>query len=76
MDTLEVDPAPPPYNVGTTTTATTRTTGGCNNGAREGCNCVSASELEMALELFRKYKRALVGLFKSILFSFFNYKIS
>nr|CAD2170903.1 unnamed protein product [Meloidogyne enterolobii] len=59
MDTLEVDPAPPPYNVGTTTTATTRTTGGCNNGAREGCNCVSASELEMALELFRKYKRAL-----------------
>uniref|UniRef100_A0A914N7M6 Uncharacterized protein n=2 Tax=Meloidogyne TaxID=189290 RepID=A0A914N7M6_MELIC len=59
MDTLEVDPAPPPYNVGTTTTATTTTTRGSNNGAREGCNCVSASELEMALEQFRYYKRAL-----------------
>jgi len=66
MDTLEVDPAPPPYNVGTTTTATTTTTRGSNNGAREGCNCVSASELEMALEQFRYYKRALVGIFKSI----------
>ncbi|CAK5074940.1 unnamed protein product [Meloidogyne enterolobii] len=54
MDTLEVDPAPPPYNVGTTTTTTTRTT-----GSREGCNCVSTSELKMALEQFREYKRAL-----------------
>uniref|UniRef100_A0A1I8B2Z3 Uncharacterized protein n=1 Tax=Meloidogyne hapla TaxID=6305 RepID=A0A1I8B2Z3_MELHA len=61
MDTLEVDPSPPPYNVGTTTTATTRTTRGCNNVAREDCNCVSASELKMALERFRDYKRALVG---------------
>uniref|UniRef100_A0A914LS88 Uncharacterized protein n=1 Tax=Meloidogyne incognita TaxID=6306 RepID=A0A914LS88_MELIC len=51
-------PPPPPYNVVTTTTAAARISRGCQNPPKE-CNCVASSELQMALERFRVYKRAL-----------------